>query len=108
MEYFVDAKIRFKGNSDIKAVENAIKEELDYEDDYELEMTDKGILTVILNHGFEFDSVRQLISAVLSTGMKKYGEDKLIAFQTCADCYFENYVTESGEFMDFCGDCDYP
>ncbi len=107
MEYFVDAQIRFKGDCDLEVVDKAIKEQLEGEDNYILEVPEENKLTVTLEHGFDFYSVEPLVKAVLSTGLKKFGRDKLIAYQTCAGCYFKNYVTKAGEFWDFCGDVAY-
>lgn len=112
MEYFVDAKINFKGDYDIDIVDKAIKDSFEKEDFrfdedcYGLD-TNEDKLVVILERNFEFEWVESLVEAVKSTGLKKFGEDRLIAYQTCADVYFENYVTEEGYFLDYCGDCDY-
>ena len=113
MEYFVDAEITFKGKCDINVVDKAIKDRFEEEvfcfneDCYTLEIHDEDILTIRLEYDFDFDWVKPLIESVKSTGLEKFGEDKLIAYQTCADVYFENYVTEEGDFLDFCGDCEY-
>lgn len=112
MEYFVDAKINFKGDCDLDAVREKINEELEEyvgfeENSYELNIPEKGKLEVILYREFEFYWVEPLVQAVISAGLKKFGRDKLIAYQTAAECYFKNYVTKDGRFLDFCGDCAY-
>lgn len=116
MEYFTDATIRFKikdGRAvDIEEVDKKISKKLRasglYEDDsYDLIVTEgqKDKLSVVLYHNFEFEAVQTLVDAVLKAGLKKFGRDKLIAYQTTAGCYFKNYVTKDGKFLDFCGDC---
>lgn len=108
MEYFVDANINFKGKINLEEVDKAIKEAVG-EEDFTLEISDKAKdrLTVRLGSDFDFWSVEDLVKAVLSTGLKKFGRDKLVAYQATADCYFKNYVTKAGQFLDFCGDCVY-
>ena len=107
MEYFVDANIMFKGNVDLKMIDDAIKKATKEEDTYSLEVPKENMVKVILTSDFNFWNVEKLVKAVLSTGLKKFGRDKLIAYQTTADCYFKNYVTKDGQFLDFCGDCIY-
>ncbi len=117
MEYFTDASIIFKAPKgktiDIAAIDKTIEKELRscdmYEDDsYDLIVADdqKDKFIVMLYHNFEFEAVQSLVDAVLKTGLKKFGRDKLIAYQTTAGCYFKNYVTKDGRFLDFCGDCN--
>jgi len=106
MEYFVDANINFKGKINLEEVDKAIKEAVGKED-FTLQVSNKvkDRLTVSLGSNFDFWSVEDLVKAVLSTGLKKFGRDKLIAYQTAAECYFKNYVTKDGRFLSFCGDC---
>ena len=115
MEYIEDATIRFKGDCNLQEVDERIREDLvllrGYRkkdiSGYSLEIPEKGRLNVILDRRFEFYDVEILVRAVLSAGLKKFGRDKLIAYQSCAGCYFKNYVTKDGKFLDFCGDVIY-
>ena len=117
MEYFVDAKIRFKNKKqmsldDIETkIEANLKRSKDGQciknDEYEITQSDNGMIIIELYHDFEFYAVSAIVKAAIKAGLTKYGRDKLIAYQTCAECYFKNYVTKDGEFLDFCGDCIY-
>lgn len=108
MEYFTEAKIRFKGECDVKAltdtIKKAINEDRGFSDTFQITKTGDKVEIELLDN-FEFSDVRALVDTVLATGLKKFGRDKLIAYQTCAECHFKNYVTKDGKFLDFCGDC---
>ena len=115
MEYFVDAKIRFKNKkhmalNDIKSqITNILKRsengKLISKGSYDISEADNDMIIIELHHDFEFYLVTTIVKAAVKAGLTKFGRDKLIAYQTCAECYFKNYVTKDCKFLDFCGDC---
>ena len=112
MEYFEDAVIRFKckKDCDIDKVHEVIKKELRKKDlykesSYAITCKPNNIVEIELFYDFEFYAVEDIVKAAIKAGLKKFGRDKLIAYQTTACVYFKNYVTKDGEFLDFCGDC---
>ena len=111
MEYFTDATIRFTGRQDLdlinKRLEIALKKANCFrKNSYKLTADNKKIF-IELYDNFNFDSVDLLVQTLIAMGLKKFGRDKLIAYQTTACCHFVNYVTKDGEFLTFCRDYQY-
>lgn len=111
MEYFVNATVKFKGECNLKMVDKKIKERLTakycYTENSYAVSKNNDVVEIEHFDNFDFYSVEDLVKAAVSAGLKKFGRDKLIAFQTTAGCYFKNYVTKDGRFLDYCGDCIY-
>jgi len=106
MEYFVSAEIHFTGKvDDVKKLNEQI---LDHENHVfsgaKAQMSGDGKVTVILDETFCFDNTQDLIDWMLRSGFEKDGEDYLTAYQTCAECEFENIVHEDGKFEDYVRD----